>query len=140
MPTNTQGTAARQNTIQAVHTLRKTITFADNGVPVVIGVIPAGSQIVNLTSGVYVNTVFNAGTTNVLDIGTTADDDLYATDLALGTRAFVALDEAATATNVNAWLVTVDTTITATVALSGTAATTGSANVVIQYIPDNDAR
>jgi hypothetical protein len=74
----------------------------------------------------------------VLDIGTSADDDLYATDLALGTKAFVALDEAATATNVNTWYVSVDTTITTTVALTGTAATAGAATVIIAYIPNND--
>jgi hypothetical protein len=140
MPTNTVGSTARQNTTQQLHYLRKTVTFADNGVPVVLGVLPAGAQIVNLISGVYIQTAFNAGTTNVLDIGTTADDDVYATDLALGTRAFVAIDEAATATTVNTWLTTADVTLTATVALSGTAATAGSAVVQIVYSVDNDAR
>lgn len=138
MATNTAGTVARNFNKQMVHYLRCGIGFADNGKVKVVGVIPAGSQILNVISGVFVNTVFNAGTSNVLDIGTTADDDLYATDLALGAKAFVALDELATATGVNAWLVTVDTTITATVALGGTAATTGAAEVVIAYLPDND--
>lgn len=140
MPTNTQGTAARQLSQQTLHYIRKTITFADNGVPVVIGVLPAGAQIVNLISGVYVQTAFNAGTTNVLDIGISTDDDVFATDLALGTRAFVVIDEAATATGVNTWLTTADVTVTATVALSGTAATAGSAVVQIVYSVDNDAR
>lgn len=140
MPTNVQGTVARQNHQQQLHYLRKTVTFADNGVPVVLGVIPAGSVIVNLISGIYVTTAFNAGTTNVIDIGTTADDDVYATDLALGTRAFVAIDEAATANTVNTWLTTADVTLTATVALAGTAATAGSAVVQIVYSVDNDAR
>ena len=138
MATGTAATTARQLATQQVHYLRCGITFADNGLVKTVGTIPAGSQMINLTSGVYVREVFNAGTTNVLDIGTTADDDLYATDLALGTKAFVAIDEAATATNVNTWYVTVDTTITATVALSGTAATTGAAEIIIAYIVDND--
>lgn len=138
MATGTAATTARQLATQQVHYLRCGITFADNGLVKTVGTIPAGSQMINLTSGVYVREVFNAGTSNVLDIGTTADDDLYATDLALGTKAFVALDEAATATNVNTWYVTVDTTITATVALSGTAATTGAAEIIIAYIVDND--
>ena len=138
MATGTAATTARQIATQQTHYLRCGITFADNGVAKVVGIIPAGSQIINLNSGVYIREAFNAGTSNVLDIGTSADDDLYATDLALGTKAFVAIDEAATATNVNAWYVTVDTTITATVALSGTAATTGLAEVIIFYVPDND--
>lgn len=140
MPTNTQGTTARQVATQQLHYLRKTVTFADNGTAVVLGVLPAGAQIVNTISGVYVNTVFNAGSTNVIDIGTSANDDLYGTDIALGTKAFVALDEAATATDVNTWYIAADTTMTATVALSGTAATTGSAVVQIVYSVDNDAR
>jgi hypothetical protein len=138
MATGTAATTARQLATQQVHYLRCGITFADNGLVKTVGTIPAGSQMINLTSGVYIREVFNAGTTNVLDIGTTADDDLYATDLALGTKAFVALDEVATAANVNTWYVTVDTTITATVALSGTAATTGAAEIIISYIVDND--
>jgi hypothetical protein len=138
MATGTAATTARQLATQQIHYLRCGLSFADNGLAKIVGIIPANSQIVNLTSGVYVREVFNAGTSNVLDIGTSADDDLYATDLALGTKAFVAIDEAATATNVNTWYVTVDTTITATVALSGTAATTGLAEVIIAYIPDND--
>jgi hypothetical protein len=138
MATGTAATTARQLATQQIHYLRCGISFADNGVAKVVGIIPAGSQMVNLISGVFVREVFNAGTSNVLDIGTSANDDLYGTDIALGTKAFVALDEAATATNVNTWYVTADTTITATVALSGTAATTGLAEVVIAYIPDND--
>jgi hypothetical protein len=138
MATGTAATTARQLATQQTHYLRCGITYADNGLVKTVGIIPAGSQMINLTSGVYIREVFNAGTTNVLDIGTTADDDLYATDLALGTKAFVVIDEAATATNVNTWYVTVDTTITATVALSGTAATTGQAEIIIAYIPDND--
>lgn len=136
MPTNTPGSTARYVHPQVIHFLRRGLTFADNGLARTVGVLPAGAQIIQSLSGVYVTTAFNAGTTNVLDIGTTADDDLYATDLALGTRAFVAIDEAATA--VNTWLVTADTTITATVALAGTAATAGSAEVVIAYVPDSD--
>jgi hypothetical protein len=138
MTTGVAGTVARQFHSQQIHYLRKTVTFSDNGVARVVGVIPAGSQILNTLSGVFVTTAFNAGTSNVIDIGTTANDDLYGTDIALGTRAFVAFDEAATATDVNTWLLTADTTITATVALAGTAATAGSAEVVVCYIPDND--
>lgn len=138
MTTNVAGTNARNTQLSVLHTIRADITFADNGRVVPFNnAIPAGSQIVNLISGVYVNTAFNAGTSNVLDIGTTADDDLYATDLALGTKAFVALDEAATATNVNTWYIASDTYFTCTPALSGTAATAGAAVVLIHFYPPN---
>lgn len=133
MATGTAGTAARQYSQQMVHFLRKSITYSDNGTAKTVGVIPSGSLIIKAASGAHVTTVFNAGTTNTLNVGTSADDDLFGTVLALGTATFVPLDEA-----VGGYLVTADTTITATVVLSGTAATTGAAEVVICYIPDTD--
>lgn len=123
----------RQYHTQQTHYLRKTITFADDDVEVTVGFIPSGSLILKPSSGIHVTTAFNAGTANVLDIGTSADPDAFATDLALGTADFVALDVAS-----GSFLVTSDTTITATPALTGTAATAGSGEVVIEYIPDND--
>lgn len=119
---------------QQIHYLRKSIAYNDT-FPVTVGVIPAGSLIVKPISGVQVNTAFNAATTNVLDIGEsspTDNDDLYATDLALGTATFVPIDEAVSLT------VSSDTTITCTYAQTGTAATAGAAEVIIAYIPDND--
>lgn len=112
-----------------IHYIAAAFVFGDNGKVITIGTIPAGAQILKALSGVTVNTVFNAGTSNVLDVGTTADDDLYGTDLALGTAAFVPLDE------VVSYRVTSDTTFTATVALGGTAATTGAGVVQIAYLP-----
>lgn len=134
MATGTAGTVARQFHTQQIHYLRKSITYADDGTTVTIGTIPAGSLVLKPISGVAVTTVFNAGTTNVLDIGPSTDSgtDLWATDLALGTLAFVPLDEAVTS------LVSVDTIVQAAVDLTGTAATTGAAEIIIAYIPDND--
>lgn len=115
-----------------IHYLRADIGFADNGAMKVLGTIPAGSFIVKPISGVNVATVFNAGTTNTLNIGTPANDDLYGTLLALGSLAFVPVDEAVTQ------YVAVDTVITATVVLTGTAATTGAGQVLIAYIPPDE--
>lgn len=106
------------------------VTFADNGVAKVVGVIPAGSLVLRAVA--IVSTAFNAGTSNVLDIGTSGDDDGFATDLALGTIGNIVADEMAT-TNDQGPLAS-NTTITATVALSGTAATAGVATVVVEYI------
>lgn len=120
---------ARVPTQQVVSYLRKKITFADNGVAKVVGTIPAGALILKPMSGLQVITVFNAGTNNYIDVGTTADDDLFGTDLSGAALAFVPLDEA-----IGGYRVSADTTITATVGLTGTAATTGEAEVVICYI------
>ena len=128
MPTNTAGSTARRYQDQQITYLRKDFTFSDDGSVLTVGTIPSGAVILRAQSGVLVHTVFNAGSTNVLDIGMTANDDLYGTDLALGTAAFVALDEAVD------YRISADTTITATVDLTGTAATTGAATVVIAYI------
>lgn len=134
MATNSQGSLARYNIPQQIDYLRKAVTFADNGTAVTVGILPPNAIIHKAMSGVFVNTVFNAATTNVIDIGTTADDDLYGTDLALGTLGFVPLDEAVSFMTGPSG----DTTVTATVALSGTAATTGSATIIIAFIPNND--
>lgn len=134
MATGTAGSAARQFHTQQIHYLRKSITFADDGTTVTVGTIPAGSILVKPISGVAITTVFNAGSTNVLDVGPSTDSgtDLWATDLALGTLGFVPIDEAVTN------LVSVDTIVQAAVDLTGTAATTGAAEIIIAYIPDND--
>ncbi len=113
--------------------LRKRITFAQNATAITIGRIPAGSLIHKAMSGVVVHTVTNAGTANVIDIGfinaTTTDDDYYGTDIATNALNFVPLDEAVTG-----YYVSVDTTITATLGLTGTTATTGDLEVIIAFV------
>lgn len=130
MATNTRGSTARENTTQQVHYLRKDIVFGDTGEQIV-GILPAGALIIKPISGVDVQVAFNNGTTNTLNVGTSANDDLYGTALATGAIAFVPLDEAVSLK------VAVDTVITATQAVSGTAASAGAASVVIAYtLPD----
>jgi hypothetical protein len=124
---------ARQSHQQLVHYIRRGFTFADNGVALTIGTLPAGALINKAMSGIHIVTAFNAGTANVADVGTAADDDYFGTDLALGTTTFVPLDEV-----VGGYRLAADTDITITLGLTGTAATTGDGEVVICYIPDND--
>lgn len=121
-------TPARDAGYQMVQYIRASVTFADNGSAVSVGVIPAGALILKPISGAQVEEAFNAGTTNTIDIGTSADADLYATDLAGGTVTFVPIDEAVALT------VSADTEIFATVGLTGTAATAGKATIVVAYI------
>lgn len=123
------GVPARDIGYDVVQCLSTSFVFGENGVVKVLGTIPANSLILKPMGGVQVTTVFNAGTSNTLNIGSTADDDLFGTLLALGALAFVPLDEA-----IGGFFVTSDTTITATLVLTGTAATTGAARVVIPYI------
>jgi hypothetical protein len=124
----------RQYHTQQVHFLRKSISYADGTSNVyTVGVIPAGSLILKPMSGVHVTTVYNSGTNNLLNIGTSADDDLFGTSLSLTAANFIPLDE-----SIGGYLVAADTTITASHALTGTAATTGAGEVVIADIPDTD--
>ena len=132
MPTNTAATAARQTHLQVPHSIRKTITF-ETAADTEIGTLPAGAVIDPALSSVLIKTAFNAATTNTIDVGTAADDNLYATALAAGSVARVPFDEF-TASNV----LSADTTLTVTYDQSGTAATAGEAEVVVVYHVDND--
>lgn len=114
-----------------VHYIRLDITSADRGVQKTVGVIPAGSVILKPTSGVNVSTAFNGSGTDLLDIGVSDNDDLYATDLSLASAGFQALDESVSV------YVSADTTITATYADQNSDATAGVAQVVIAFIPPN---
>lgn len=118
---------ARKYHTQQVHYISAPLVFS-NTAAVEIGTVPAGATILRALSGVQVNVAFNAGTANVIDIGTAADDDLYATDLAAGSIAFVAIDEAIS------MAVAADTTLYAKYVPTGTAASAGSGVAVIAYI------
>ena len=132
MTTNTAGTTARELAFQAVHYLRKRITWEDAATTVTIGTIPSGSVIIR--GGVVVSTAFNGDTTNTLDIGTVADPNGLATVLALGTIGVIVADEMATT---NDAYVTADTVINCAV-VSTASASAGVGDVWIEYIPDND--
>lgn len=118
---------------QQVSYLRLGVTFADNGVVKTVGSIPAGALILKPLSGVQVITAFNAATTNTLDVGTAASGAVLASALSLTATAFVGLSAAT-----GVYRVAADTVLTATVNLTGTAATTGDAEIVIAFIEDND--
>lgn len=136
MTTGTAGTSARQFHTQQIHFLRKSLvetgTAANQSEVFTVGVIPAGSTILKSLSGVNVDVAYTSATNKLINIGTTANDDLYGTLLSAASIAFVPLDEAVAMT------VSADTTITASHALTGTVGTAGRAEVVIAYIPDTD--
>lgn len=134
MTTGVAGSTARQYHTQQTHYLRRSIAYTDDGLTLDLGYVPAGAIVIN--AGVIVKTAFNAGSTNVLDIGTSADTDGMATDLALGTVGRVLADELATSNDLGPY--SADTLLQCVVDLTGTAATTGEAEVFVEYIVDND--
>jgi hypothetical protein len=134
MATDTAATSARRTHLQVVHYLRKGFTFADDGKTLTMGVVPAGACVIR--AGVVVSVAFDAGSTNVLDIGTSGDTDGFATDLALGTIGVIVADEMATTNDAGPYAS--DTTIQCVVDLTGTAATAGTGTAWVEYILDND--
>lgn len=134
MATGTAGSTARQYHTQQTHYLRRSISYTDDGSTLDLGYVPAGAIVIN--AGVIVTTAFNAGSTNVLDIGTSADTDGFATDLALGTVGRVLADELATSNDLGPYAA--DTLLQCVVDLTGTAATTGAGEVFVEFIVDND--
>ena len=116
-----------------VHYIAKDFTFADAGTTITVGVVPIGGTVIR--GGVVVSTAFNGDTTNTLDIGTAADTDGFATDLALGTIGVIATDEMATTNDAGPY--TSDTTIQAVV-VSTASASAGVGRVWVEYILDPD--
>lgn len=119
---------ARDAYNRQIQYISTSLAIADAGVAKLVGRLPAGSMIVKPISGAQVNIVFNAGTTNTIDIGTSAAGTLYSSAGAAGTIAFVPLNQGVTE------LIAVDTDIYATLNLSGTTATTGSARAVVAFL------
>lgn len=134
MATGTAGGVGRQFHTQQVHYLRKSISYTDNGSTLSMGYVPAGAIVTN--AYVIVSTAFNGNSSNVLDIGTSDDTDGFATDLALGTIGRIAADELATSNDLGPY--TVDTEIKCVV-VSTASASAGAGEVVVEFIPDNDA-
>lgn len=125
MPTGT----ARLLHTQQVHYFRKRVNYNDPGISagVFVGTLPAGAMIVS--QNVRVNTAFNAGTTNALNVGTTAGGTQLFTDAATaGARA-------PTIANLS---FAVDTDFYVQYAQTGGAATAGQADIVIGFVPNND--
>lgn len=118
--------------------LRRTINFdtpyadapgvtATNGVP--IGALEAGC--IALGCDVTIETVFNAATTNVLVVGTVADDDGFATTAttlpaATGFKQNLAGAQSGIPLAAN-------TIVYAKYSQTGTAATTGKAHIVLKF-------
>lgn len=130
MPTGTLATTAREYHSQQLHYLRKRILGAAGNALYTVGWIPAGANILQITTAVRV--VF-AGGTPTISFGHTATPAAY---FALAGAPATTLGRNAVALIATAALfVDVDTLITATAA--GTP-TSGVLDVEVLYTVDND--
>jgi hypothetical protein len=125
---------AQQYHQNLVHYLRKEVNYNDPGIAsgVVIGRLPANAQVTQAL--VRVRTGFNAGTTNVLTVGTNAssyDNILGTGDIAEG----AAGNNAAPLANLQEALIETDVFVKYT--QTGTAATQGKAVIHIAYTVNN---
>ncbi len=138
MATGTPGSTARQNNAQQVHYLRFAVNFNDAGIA--SGApkqwLPKGALITG--SDVYVGTAFNAATTNVLTVGTNAASFNNIVAGADVDETAIALTKGIKPTGTALGPLAADSQVFASYTQTGTAATAGSAVVVIQYIPNND--
>lgn len=136
MATNTAGVDARQAPWQMVHYMRKTVSYSDTGISTGVPFkhyLPSGASIMYVM--VKVKTAFNAASTNVLTVGynSTSYDNMVA-----------AADVDESATEASMVLRGADLTVSSDQRVyikytqTGDAATTGSAEVVIAYVPSND--
>jgi hypothetical protein len=138
MTTGTAGSTARQNSQQQIHYLRFAVNYNDAGIASGVGKqwLPKGALIVG--ADVYIGTAFNASTTNVLTVGTNATSYNNIVAAADADETTVALTKGIKPTGIALGPLAADAQVFAMYAQTGTAATTGSAVVVISYIPNND--
>ncbi len=141
---------ARVNTTQQTHFYRKRINYNDNNAAtgIFIGTLPGprqeapqqaapewGALVVNVYT--VVKQAFNAGTTNVITIGTNAT--AYNNLVAAGTITPGTLGGYNSSPAITGLVaITADTDVYATYTQTGTAATAGQADIVVEYIPDTD--
>lgn len=128
----------RKNTSQQVGYLRFAVNFNDAGIAAGVGKqwLPKGAIIIG--TDVYVGTVFNAATTNVLTVGLVggaADLIAAAGDI---NEAATGLTQNIKPTGAALGPLSADKQVSVTYTQTGAAATTGAAVVIIKYVCDND--
>jgi hypothetical protein len=136
MATNTTGTVAREYDMQVLHFIRRAISFdtplISTDDTILVGVLPAGAVIYD--GIVKVTTAFNAATTNYINVGVVGDDDGIVDQ---GDLDLTAVEWQSSRRGCDLTL-TSDTPVYVTYDQTGTAATTGAAEIIVAYIPDND--
>ncbi len=138
MATGTPGTTARKNSTQQVGYLRFAVNWNDQGIASGVGkqTLPAGAIITD--TDVFVGAAFNAATTNVLTVGTTAGGSNIVAAADVDETTAPALTKGIKPTGSALGPLASDTQVFVNYTQTGTAATAGSAVVMIKYIPNND--
>lgn len=125
--------AARKNYQRDVGYIARNFSFNFPGIGsaanIAVGTLPAGCLVTQVY--VRIKTAFNASTTNVLTVGTTADGDHFveAGDVDETSTGLTVLDR-----NIGE-VYTADTPVWVQYTQSGDAATAGEADVVMTYVP-----
>lgn len=122
---------------QQTHYFRKRVNFGDTGVStgLYVGTLPTGAMIVDAVA--RVNVVFNAATTNVLTCGTNNPNYDNIIGVADVNEAVLGGYRAAVLTAAGG-VYAADTDIYARYTQTGAVATTGQADIVVTYTPNND--
>ena len=138
MATGTPGSTARRNTSQQVGYLRFTVNYNDANVATGVGKqwLPAGALLIG--TDVNVVTGFNAGTTNVLTVGTGNPTYANIVSAAAVNEAAAGLTQNVAPTGAALVPLAADTQVFALFTQTGTAATAGQAIVVVKYVYNND--
>jgi len=127
------GVPTRDIAYGAVQAITRTVTFSTPLIgtadSVVIGRVPAGTQIVQ--SMVRITAAFNAATTNVLTVGTSAGSNADVVSDADLSEGVVGTTIGTRGCDLN---FAADTTIYVKYTQSGTAATAGNAIITILYV------
>ena len=128
--------AARQSQLQDAHFIRVNVAFntSASGTQVSLGAALPANAVVLYTS-VGIQTVFNAGTTNVLIVGTAADPDALVAAGGVDETA-VGVTNVVPATLGGIMSSSADTELFYTFTQSGTDATTGAATITVVYAPN----
>lgn len=132
---------ARRLTTQQVSYLRFKVNYNDTGIATGAGngkqTLPKGAIVTG--TDVYVSAAFNAGTTNVFEVGsatgTTNNADLVGSSF---NEAATGLTQNIAPTGAMLGPLAADTQVFAVYTQTGTAATAGAAYVIIKYVIDND--
>lgn len=131
-------TSPRQTQYQFHHAFRKLVNFNDTGIGtgVYVGTFPAGAIITS--TAVMIEVAFNAATTNVLTAGTNASsyNNLCAAGDVDETAKALTVGIKPTGTALGA--LAADTDFFVMYTQTGTAATTGQAEIIITYFCNND--
>lgn len=131
----------RQFRTQQTHYLRKRIDFntAASGTQVLIGTLPPGAIVTAVVSALTV--AFNAGTTNVLIVGTSGDASALVDAAGSGTsidETAVGVTSCKPASLAGLLSASAEVDVFAKYTQTGTAATTGTAYLMVFFVPNND--